>query len=69
MERYIYIYIYTHIYIVIVIVIVIVITTYHASYWSYRASHTDTWFLPCSILWVPVLLEVAHSITENPEDR
>ena len=47
------------------IVIVIVITTYHAVYWSYRASRTDRWFLPCSIPWVPGLPEVAHSLTED----
>ena len=51
------------------IVIVIVITTYHAVYWSYQASRTDRWFLPCSIPWVPGLPEVAHSMTEDPEDR
>ena len=50
-------------------VIVIVITTYHAVYWSYRASRTDRWFLPRSIPRVPGLLEVAHSLTEDPEDR
>ena len=44
-------------------------TTYHAVYWSYRASRTDRWFLPCSIPWVPGLPEVAHSMTEDPEDR
>ena len=49
--------------------IVIVITTYHAVYWSYRASSTDRWFLPCSIPWVSGLPEVAHSTTEDPEDR
>ena len=57
------------IYIVIVIVIVIVITTYHAVYWCYRASRADRWFLPRSIPWVPGLPEVAHSMTEDPEDR
>ena len=62
----IYIYIYIYIYI---IVIVIVITTYHAVYWSYRASRADRWFLPRSIPWVPGLPEVAHSMTEDPEDR
>ena len=51
------------------IVIVIVITTYHAVYWSYRASRADGWFLPRSIPWVPGLPEVAHSMTEDPEDR
>ena len=60
----------THAYIMrACIVIVIVITTYHAVYWSYRASRTDRWFLPCSIPWVPGLPEVAHSMTEDPEDR
>ena len=58
-----------YIYIYIYIVIVIVITTYHAVYWGYRASRTDRWFLPCSIPWVPGLPEVAHSLTEDPEDR
>ena len=53
----------------IVIVIVIVITTYHAVYWSYRAFRADRWFLPRSIPWVPGLPEVAHSMTEDPEDR
>ena len=53
----------------IYIVIVIVITTYHAVYWSYRASRADRWFLPRSIPWVPGLPEVAHSMTEDPEDR
>ena len=52
-----------------IIVIVIVITTYHAVYWSYRASRADRWFLPRSIPWVPGLPEVAHSMTEDPEDR
>ena len=33
------------------------------------ASRTDRWFLPCSIPWVPGLLEVAHSLTEDQEDR
>ena len=33
-----------------------------------RASRTDRWSLPCSIPWVPGLPEVAHSITEDPED-
>ena len=51
------------------IVIVIVITTYHAVYWRYRASRADRWFLPRSIPWVPGLPEVAHSMTEDPEDR
>ena len=51
------------------IVIVIVITTYHAIYWSYRASRTDRWFLTCSILWVPRQREVAHNMTEDPEDQ
>ena len=51
------------------IVIVIVKTTYHAIYWSYRASRTDRWFLPCLIPWVPGLPEVAHGMTEDPEDR
>ena len=50
-------------------VIVIVITTYHAVYWSYRASRADRWFLPRSIPWVPGLPEVAHSMKEDPEDR
>ena len=59
----------THIYIYIYIVIVIVITTYHAVYCSYRASRADSCFLPRSILWVPGLAEVAHSMTEDPEDR
>ena len=45
------------------------ITTYHAVYWSYRASRADRWFLPRSIPWVPGLPEVAHSMTEDPEDR
>ena len=31
------------------IVIVIVMTTYHAVYWSYRASRADKWFPPRSI--------------------
>ena len=70
---YIYIYIYVcvciYIYIYIYIVILMVITTYHAVYWSYRASRTDTWFPPCSIPRVPGLPEVAHSMTEDPEDR
>ena len=66
---YIYIYVYIYIYIYIYIVIVIVITTYHAVYWSYRASRADRWFLPRSIPWVPGLPEVAHSMTEDPEDR
>ena len=57
-----------YIYIYIYIVIVTVITTYHAVYWSYRASRADRWFLPCSIPWVPGLPEVAHSMTEDPED-
>ena len=60
------IYIYIYIYIVI---IVIVITTYHAVYWSYRASRADRWFLPRSIPCAPGLPEVAHSMTEDPEDR
>ena len=51
------------------IVIVIVITTYGAVYWSYRASRTNRWFLPCSIPWVPRLPEVAHIMAEDPEDR
>ena len=51
------------------IVIVIVITTYHAVYWSYRASRADRWFLPRSIPWVPGLPEVAHSMTEDWEER
>ena len=42
---------------------------YHAVYWSYQASRTGRWFLPCSIPWVPGLPEVAHSMTEDPEDR
>ena len=50
------------------IVIVIVITTYHAVSWSYRAPRTDTWFLPRSIPWVPWLPEVAHCMTQDPED-
>ena len=66
---YIYIYIYIYTYIYIYIVIVIVITTYHAVYWSYRASRANRWFLPRSIPWVPGLPEVAHSMTEDPEDR
>ena len=83
MYAYIYIYIYIDIYlhtyihtstyiytyIVIVIVIVIVITTYHPVYWSYRASRADRWFLPRSIPWLPGLPEVAHSMTEDAEDR
>ena len=60
---------YIYIYICIYIVIVIVITTYHAVYRCYRASRTDRWFLPRSIPWVPGLPEVAHSLTEDPEDR
>ena len=60
----IYLYTYIHIY----IVIVIVITTYHAVYWSYRAWRADRWFLPRSIPWDPGLPEVAHSMTEDPED-
>ena len=60
---------YIYIYIYIYIVIVIVITTYHAVHWSYRASRADRWFLPRSIPWVPGLPEVAHSMTEDPEDR
>ena len=64
-----YIHTYMHTYIHTFIVIVIVITTYHAVYWSYRASRADRWFLPCSIPWVPGLPEVAHSMTEDPEDR
>ena len=60
---------YIYIYIYIVIVMVIVITTYHAVYWSSRASRTDRRFLPCSIPWVSELPEVAHSMTEDPEDR
>ena len=51
------------------IVIVIVIITYHAVYCSFRASRTGRWFLPCLILWVPGLPEVAHSLPEDPEDR
>ena len=46
-----------------------VITSYHAVYWSYRASCTDRWFLRCSIPWVRGLPEVAHSMTEDQEDR
>ena len=65
----IHIYIYIYIYIYIVIVIVIVITTYHAVYWSYRASRADRWFLPRSIPWVPGLPEVADSMTGDPGDR
>ena len=65
----IYIYIYVYIYIYIYIVIVIVITTYHAVYWSYRASRADRWSLSRSIPWVPGLPEVAHSMAEDPEDR
>ena len=53
----------------IYIVIMIVVTTYHAVYWSYRASRTNRWFLPWSIPWVPGLPEVAHSMTEDSEDR
>ena len=75
MERGVVLYTYVHTYIhtyilriVVIIVIVIVITTYHAVYWSYRPSRTDKWFLPCSILWVPGLPGVAHSMTEDPED-
>ena len=60
---------YIHTYIHTYIVIVIVITTYHAVYWSYRASRADRWFLPRSIAWVPGLPEVAHIMTEDPEDR
>ena len=59
---------YMYIHINIVIVIVLVITTY-AVYWSYWASCTSRWFLPCSILWVPGLPEVSHNMTEDPEDR
>ena len=67
---YIYVYnIYIYIYIYIVIVTVIVIITYHAVYWSYRASRAGRWFLPCSIPWVPRLPEVARSLTHDPEDR
>ena len=69
MYIYIYIHMYVYIYICICIVIVIVITTYHAVYWSYRASRADRWFLPRSIPWVQGLPEVAHSMTEDPEDR
>ena len=58
-----------YIYMSIYIVIVIGIPTYHAVYWSYRASRTDRWFLPCSIPWVPGLLEVAHSMSEDQEDQ
>ena len=58
-----------HTYIHIVIVIVIVKTTYHAVYWSYRASRTNRSFLPCSIPWVPRLPEVAHNMTEDREER
>ena len=50
-------------------VIVKIITTYHAVYWRCRASGTDGWFLPCSTPWVPRLPEVAHSMTEDPEDQ
>ena len=46
-----------------------VLTTYHAVYWSYRASRTDRWFLPCSIPWVLGLPGVAHNMTEDPKDR
>ena len=53
----------------IYIVIVIVITTYHAVYWSFRASRADRWFLPRSVPWVPGLPEVAHSMTEDPGGR
>ena len=60
---------YIHTYIHTYIVIVIVITTYHAVYWSYRASHTDRWFLPYSIPWAIGLPEVAHIMTEDPKDR
>ena len=49
--------------------IVIVTTTYHAVYRSYRASHTERWFMPCSMPWVPGPPQVAHSLTEDPEDR
>ena len=66
---YIYICIYIYIYIFIYIVIVIVITTYHAVYCSHRASRADRWFLPRSTPWVPGLPKVAHSMTEDPEDR
>ena len=59
----------TYIHTYIVIVIVRVITTYYAVYSSYRASRTDRWFLYCSMPWVLGLLEVAHSMTEDQEDR
>ena len=49
-------------------VIIIVITTYHAVYWSYWASCTDRWFLPCSIQSVPGLPQVAHNMTEDQDD-
>ena len=42
---------------------------YHALDWSYRASRTGRCSLPCLIPWVPGLPEVAHSLTEDPEDR
>ena len=58
-----------YVYIYIYIVIVIVITTYHAVYWSYRASRADRWFLPRSIPLVPGLPEVAHCMTEDPEGQ
>ena len=61
--------IYIYIYIYIYIVIVIVITTYHAVYWSNRASRTDKWFLPRFIPWVLGLPGVAHTLTEDPEHR
>ena len=51
------------------IVMVIVVITYHAVYWSYRASRTGRWFLPCWIPWVPGLPKVAHSLTEDRECR
>ena len=63
-----HVYAYIHTYIHTYIVIVIVINTYHAAHWSYRASHTDKWLLPCSIPWVQGLLEVAHSLTKDPKD-
>ena len=31
------------------------------------ASHSDSWFLPCSIPWVARLPEVAYSMTEGLE--
>ena len=62
-------YIHTYIHTNIVTVIFIAIITYDAVYWSYRASRTGRWSLPCVILWVPGLPEVAHSLTEELEDR